>query len=128
MLQRLSFLLFAIALASCYRNAQGPSFDESVIVPPDTMVLIMTDLHIMEGIASISDKKDTATATLNEKTLNIILNKYHLDRNGLEENIRYYTYHTEEYDKIYDKVIINLSKLESETKAESASKPEEEDQ
>jgi hypothetical protein len=110
----LSSFLILLAFSSCYRNVPGPEFDESLIVSPDSMVSILVDIHLLEGIVNVGKLKDTALADLSENTLNLILNKHHLDRKAFEENVHFYTYHTEELDKIYDRVIINLSKLESE--------------
>ncbi len=114
MIRSILFSLILITLSGCYRKTQGPDFDESLIVPPDSMVSILTDIHILEGIVSTGDYKDSALTAITEKTLNIIFAKHHIDRAAFEENVHYYTYHAEDLDKIYEQVIINLSKLESE--------------
>jgi hypothetical protein len=123
----LAFFFLVLLFAACYRAAKAPEFDAAAILPPDSMVAVLTDIHILEGIDNIVNKKDTAMADRTEKTLDIILNKYKIDRAAFEENLRYYAYHTEEYDKIYDQVIVNLSKLESETTVKQKEDAPEED-
>lgn len=123
----IAFFFLLLAFAACYRSAKVPEFNAAAILPPDSMVAVLTDIHILEGIDNTVNKKDTAMANVTERTLDIILNKHRIDRDAFEENLRYYAYHTEEYDKIYDQVIINLSKLESETTVKQKESIPEED-
>jgi hypothetical protein len=123
----IAFIFIMLVLSACYRMADPPEFDTAAILPPDTMVAILTEIHILEGIDNTVNKKDSAMADITEKTLDIILNKHKIDRDAFEENLHYYAYYVEEYDKIYDQVIVNLSKLESETVVRQKEGVEEED-
>lgn len=86
----------------------------SLVVPPDTMVAVLTDIHLLEGVVGTIHLKDTGMTYLSKQDYNIILEKHKMDRRSFEESLHYYAYKAEELDKIYEKVIINLGKLESE--------------
>jgi hypothetical protein len=114
MYKTLSWLFMFTLLVSCYRNAEGPNFDMSLVASPDSMVSILTDIHLLDGVVNTVNLKDTAMDSLARADYNIVLAKHGMDRRSFEESIHYYAFHAEELDKIYEKVIINLGKKESE--------------
>ena len=109
-----SWIFIVLMFASCYRNAPEHPYDMSLVASPDSMVSILTDIHLLEGIVNTIHLADTAMDSLARANYNYVLQKHKMDRKAFEESIHYYAYHAEELDKIYEKVIINLSKKESE--------------
>ena len=108
------WIFIALLFASCYRNAPEPPYDMSLVASPDSMVSILTDIHLIEGIANTFHLKDTAMDSLARANFDYVLAKHKINRIAFEESIHYYAYHAEEFSSIYDRVIINLSKKESE--------------
>lgn len=119
----LYWTIIIIFLVSCYRRAPGPVFDDSVILSPDSMVSLLKDVHLVEGTISSSQQKDSVLEVISSEEFNLILSKYGLDRRSFEENIRYYSYRTEELDQIYEKVIIDLGQLESKINLQKEEHP-----
>jgi hypothetical protein len=134
-MRKLFYLLFLITgLASCYQTTSEPEFDMALVLPPDSMVFLLADLHMADAyVESIKDKKISKEHMASEY-FNIILDGHRIDRQTFDESMRYYSYHTEEMDDIYEKVIVELSKRESklisskeEEKEEAEEKGEEEE-
>lgn len=111
------FLLLFIPflITSCYReNIPEATFDESLVLPRDTMEMVLLDLHLMEG-AWLQEKREDARANiLPNKYFQVILEKYHITREEFDESMRYYTYHIDEMDEMFEHVINDLGKKESE--------------
>jgi len=119
MAKAISWLIILVFIASCYRNTPEPTRDMSIIIPPDSMVSLLTDIHLVEGMISSLKEGDSLLLSISSEAFNIVLSKHGLDRKTFEENVRYYSYHSEILDGIYEKVIINLGKLESEITAQT---------
>jgi hypothetical protein len=107
------FSALLLFMASCYHSPKDPEFNMALVIPADSMVSLLTDMHLADGIINSRKDKKKPTGEISAEYFDVILKKHHLDRPGFEESMRYYAYYTEKMDKIYDDVIINLSKLES---------------
>jgi hypothetical protein len=109
----LSSLFLIITLGSCYHTAPDPAFNMTLVIKQDSMVTLLTDLHLADGIiATLKDRKKP-TEHLSNEYFDAVLQKHAIDSARFEESMRYYAFHTEELDDIYDRVIVNLSKEES---------------
>lgn len=118
----LSAIFISLLLVSCYRSAPEPSFNMSMVLPADSMVNLLTDLHLADGILNtIKDKKIT-NKKLSTAYYKAILEKYSINDAKFEESMRYYSFHSEDLNTIYEKVIINLSKMESIANQENKDK------
>ena len=113
MVKILSGLIIILALGSCYHIVPDPAFNKNLVMPADSMVTLLTELHLADGVVTTIKLKDKSLAHLSTEYFSVILEKHKLGRDTFEESLRYYAYHTEELNKIYEKVIINLSKIES---------------
>ena len=109
----ISALILVSCLASCYHSEPEAGFDMSKVIQSDSMVSLLTDMHIADGIISTRKDKSIPVGHLSGEYFEVILKKHQIDREIFEESMRYYAYHTEEFSVIYEKVIINLSLKES---------------
>jgi hypothetical protein len=110
LINRLLILMF---LTSCYGTATGPDFNMNLVEPADSMVTLLTDLHLADGEVSVLKNKEHTAGQLSSEYFEAILKKHDLTREEFEESMRYYSFHTEELDKIYEEIITNLSLKES---------------
>jgi hypothetical protein len=117
MVKILSGFLLILALCSCYHTASDPTFKMDLVVPADSMVTLLTDLHIADGVINTVKLKDQTLKQLSSEYFSEILEKHRIGRDTFDESMRYYAYHTEELNAIYEKVIVNLNKIESVTKS-----------
>jgi hypothetical protein len=113
MVKIISGLLVILALGSCYHTVPDPTFKMDLVIPADSMATLLTDLHIADGVINNTKLKDKTLKQLSTEYFSEILEKHGISRDAFDESMRYYAYHTEELDKIYEKVIVNLSKIES---------------
>ena len=109
----LFLLVIAASLISCYKSGSKETFDMSKVLQPDSMVSLLTDLHIADGIINTTKDKKLSTEYLASEYFEVIMEKHHIDKGIFEESIRYYAYHTEEFNNIYEKVVSNLSLQEN---------------
>ena len=109
----LSGLLFIVYLASCYRSEPEPEFKMKLVLPADSMVSLLSDLHTIDGIINLYKDKKKPVEHLSNEYFEFILRNHAINKDIFEESMRYYAFHTEELDEIYEQVIIDLSKRES---------------
>jgi hypothetical protein len=65
-----------------------------------------------DGVINTIKLKDKSLGHLSTEYFSAILEKHRIGRDTFDESMRYYAYHTEELNQIYEKVIVNLSKIE----------------
>lgn len=109
----LSGFLLVFILASCYHSAKEPDFNMSMVLPADSMVTLITDIHLADGIVNMLKDKKKTVKPLATEYFEAVLKKHAISRDIFEESMRYYAFHTEELNEIYERVIIDLSKKES---------------
>jgi hypothetical protein len=106
-------LLGVLILVSCYRTAPEPTFDMSRVLPADTMVSLLVDVHLAEGAMNVGISRKPPIDQLASRYFETVLEKHAIDRKTFEESIRYYSFHAEQFNEIYEKVINELGKKES---------------
>jgi hypothetical protein len=109
----LNSLLFIFFLGSCYHTTHDPSFDMALVLQPDSMVSLLTDLHTADGIIGANKDKKIPAGHLATEYFEAIMQKHRINKAIFDESMRYYAFHNEELNGIYEKVIIDLSKQES---------------
>jgi hypothetical protein len=106
----IAFLLF---MASCYRSAPDPDFDMSLVIPADSMAVLLSDLHIADGIVTSKRDAKIPLKKVSTEYFNEVLKRHNLEKKAFDESMHYYSFHTEELKQIYEQVLIILSKKES---------------
>lgn len=101
-------------LVSCYHTAPGPEFNRSLLIPADSMAIIITDLHLADGAINARKVHKDSLKTVSSAYLNEILTRHNVTKEQFDESMRFYTYDPREISKIYEKVIIELGKKESQ--------------
>jgi hypothetical protein len=116
-MKNIPFLFISLLmLAACYRDVppNQVQFDMTRVLPADSMIIVLTDLQIVEGAVNVQHRQKLQAGVRSNAYLETVLEKHNITLDQVEESMRYYSYHTKELDKIYDQVIINLSKKEGE--------------
>jgi len=99
-------LLFSCAPEDSYIEEPVPLIEES------KMIEILTDVHIIEGSRTgLSIMGDTVGIAVYYQRL---FAKYDVTKESYQENFNYYLKDPDRMDLMYEKVIENLSILESE--------------
>jgi hypothetical protein len=112
-----TILLFLILpfLFSCYHENKVEVKKPGHFLEREEMVEILTDIQIAEGIISHnrSQRKKTNTE-FKDSLYQRLFDQYHISAETLKENIAYYNVDPSVMERIYEDVLANLSKVQSE--------------
>ncbi len=103
----LSLVMVALFFTACQSKV------EAYIIPKEILINILCDVHIAEGMVRTSNipsqfKNDTALYSY-------VYSKYGYTKVKVDSTINYYTRdHADEFERIYERVIEQLSELESQ--------------
>ncbi|MFO7614234.1 MAG: DUF4296 domain-containing protein [Bacteroidales bacterium] len=111
---KIIWLLLILSLGSCYKATQAPSFDLALVLPADTMVNVLTDLHLADAIINLENRKGIPAEQLSGAYFHMVMDNHGITMERFEESVRYYAYYADQMDAVYEKVIINLSLKESQ--------------
>ena len=109
------FLFFTIVITfnSCY------NVNESVPVTPENLISkaklidILTDIQLVEAGFSISENRNSKYK-LKPAYYDFVLSTHDISLLQLKENINYYQAYPKTMEEIYDGVLANLSKIQSQ--------------
>lgn len=106
-------LIFLWAVACAPKNVE-PEEEYAWVIPADSMALIMTDVHLVEG-AKIGDEAigDTLPIAVHYQK---IWDKHGITQARYDSNFLYYSRNAQMMDEVYADVLENLSKIEASTK------------
>ena len=80
------------------------------------MVALLTEIHLVEGaVTPMLLQGDSATQFI-LNNYNYLFTKYKTNTKEFQETMEYYVRHPKELDKVYEEVLENLSKMQSEIK------------
>jgi hypothetical protein len=99
-------LLISLVLYACERKKPGKE-----LIPPETLVPVLVDLHLMYSIQSSPSFRSIARDVDTIDTHSYIFEKYHVSKVKFDTTIAWYSRHPELFTEIYDEVVMQLSKL-----------------
>lgn len=108
----LIFLLMAILTPACYHTAPEPEFNRKLVLPPDKMESLLTDLQLVDAAVNLKQRDGLPPEETAEPYFEEVLKEHHVSREEFEESMRYYAYHLDELQAIYEQVIVKLSEME----------------
>lgn len=106
-------LIFAFAISSCYHVNKSEPVAPDVLLSKSQMVEILTEVQITESGFTIRENRDKALE-LKPKYYDRILQQYGITLQQLRDNIDYYHGSPKVMENIYESVLANLSKIESD--------------
>jgi len=127
----LLFIIPLIILSSCYHENKEKITKPKTLFSTSQMVDILTDVQLSEGaIAGNRLNRKHTDRDYKDSIYRLLFQHYGITAEQLRENMDYYNSRPEEMEKIYDKVLSNLSlmKSEIEVKKEKAAKEPKNDQ
>ena len=118
MKHKILIILIGIFLSSCYNELDQPSQDDfEPTVSKEELINILTDLQLVQAAMKYKENSGQEIGNLNLEYHQKIFDKYGVSKEELQKNIDFYKLNIQEYDKIYEEVIENLSRMESEIKS-----------
>ncbi|MCB2196836.1 MAG: DUF4296 domain-containing protein [Bacteroidetes bacterium] len=116
-------ILIMAFMLSCVKNDKVPDY----VIPKEDMVNIIRDIHLTDGMLTISDvRRDLAR----QDTINYydaIFENYGYKRADFDTSIYYYSKEINTFDEIYKEVLNQLNEMETLLK-EDDKKEEEQDE
>ncbi len=99
--------LFLLMTLSCAKK-------NKFIIPERKMVPVLVDIHIANEISSFRDLGDDGMAFDSVKTYGWVFEKHDITKAEFDSSMAFYAQKSDALNKIYDKVIASISKMEAE--------------
>ncbi len=111
-------LIIPLMSVSCYHENVAVTEIPDLLLTKEQMVAVMTDVHLVEGVLTYHrivrlEYKDYKSAYYSK-----ILQQHGINAVQLRENITYYNSDPKIMEDIYEEVLSNLVKIETELKIE----------
>lgn len=105
-------ILLFLFLYSCTQHEQ--KFHKSELIPAKDLVQVLYDLHLADGLLSLSEVRNDYSDMDSLGQYVSILESYGYSLKQLNNTIEYYSSDPETLDKIYEEVITQLTAMEME--------------
>jgi len=83
--------------------------ESNFIIPPDTMVNIIKDIHLAEAYIAYMQTTNSNTQNITINTYNNLLKKHNISKQQLDSNLKYYANNPILLKEIYQKVVNELN-------------------
>jgi hypothetical protein len=113
---RKTFFIFFLCMF-CISCSQNKDKVPSGIIPPEKMAEILTDVHIAEAYTNYKNLQADALKQSISDYYHFIFKTYGISDADFEESFDYYSKNPVAFIKVYDQVLIHLSKKEAENVA-----------
>lgn len=106
-----------LSLSGCYNINKETVFVPADLITQEDLINILTDIQLVEAGFTISENRKYITE-LKPKYYQTVFDNYGITLIQLRENINYYQSDPKIMEEIYESVLANLSKLQSEVLVE----------
>lgn len=111
----LRLVIISLLFSSCYHENKPEVVVPERLLSEEEMVLIMTDLQLAEGVITYNRlQKLSRNSKFKDSVYNLVLTNYKISLDELISNFDYYNSDPQKMELLYEKVLSNLSKLQSE--------------
>jgi hypothetical protein len=83
------------------------------IVVPDTMIEILSDVHLLQASAQLGYSQNTKDTTI-QLAYQSLWKKHNLTESSYNEDMQFYCDHPRLLDSVYEKVLSNLNRKKAE--------------
>ncbi len=104
-------------LSSCYNVNRDEPVEPDILLSKEQMVKILTEVQLTEAGFHFKYYRNKAKE-LKPEFYNKILSQYGITLQQFKDNINYYNYFPKVMEEIYESVLANLSKIQSEVLSE----------
>jgi hypothetical protein len=110
-------LTFAV---SCIQTDKVPDY----VIPKEDMVNIIRDIHLTDGMLTVSDVRRDLARQDTVNYYNAIFETYGYNRAEFDTSIYYYSKEINTFDEIYKEVLNQLNEMETLLKEEDSKEEE----
>ena len=79
------------------------------VFPRDEMIRILVDVHLVEASLNLQKDRRGNVPLLTQNYYQWLYRKYHISHQRFRDNLNYYKMDTENFSKMYEKVVKNLN-------------------
>ena len=79
------------------------------VFPRDEMIRILVDVHLVEASLNLQKDRRGNVPLLTQNYYQWLCRKYHMSHQRFRNNLNYYKMDTENFSKMYEKVVKNLN-------------------
>ena len=83
-------------------------------IKKDVLINVLFDIHLTDGYLSYSGARIDRDRDRIEGAYDYVRRKYNITPTQFSNTMKYYSRHTDDYEKLYNKVIEKLTKYETE--------------
>lgn len=114
MIKQIFLFIILIKLTSCYHENKEVVAQPETLLSEDQIVKIITDLQLAEGILSFNRLQHLPVIDVGETLYKKVFDEYGVTPKQLQQNFDYYNSYPKQMEMIYDKVLAQLTKIQSE--------------
>jgi hypothetical protein len=112
-MSRIIIFIFVLFLVYACGSKDEKTKIPDNIIPPDKMVLILVDFHLVEASIYQGQQRHEDVNGLTNYRYKSILKKHKISRKQLSDSFMFYTDHMKDMEKIYKEVVMELSTMQS---------------
>jgi len=109
-MKNIFYLIIAVVMISCNHKKTTPEH----VIPKNEMVEIILDIHLTDGLFTVSNVRRDLTKKDSINYYNEIFHNYGYTRADFDTSVYYYSKNINEYDKIYEEVLNRLNEMDTE--------------
>jgi hypothetical protein len=120
-MRRLPFFLFSVSLFlfSCQGEKQEKKVEKpTYVIDQDKMVSIMVDMHIVETASNLKVFPPDSAQQMYQNSFESIYLTHGVRKTQFDSSLYYYSMQTDQMNVIYDRILEELSQLESEVNSD----------
>lgn len=120
MFRIINIFLIIILLHSCYHENKAVVEEPKPLLTEEEMVIILTDIQLAEGALAYNRvHRIEYKEEYKDSIFKLIFDQHNINNKILVKNMNYYNANPEVMGEIYEQVLANLSKLQSEIEIEN---------
>ena len=105
------FALVAIVLLSCHKHSRVKI--PADIIQPDSLVEVLTEVHILQATMQLGYTQNDSLFSA-QKAFQTLWRKHSMTESDYQKDMKFYGYHPELLDSVYEKVLSNLEEQKAE--------------
>ena len=105
-------ILFLFTLSGCYQNHKLKDVKPADLIPENKMANIIRDMDVISSIVAYHRARGIVRPS-EEEYYRALFDHYHVTAKQIRENMRYYNSSDDKMMRIYDRVLSDLSQMQS---------------
>lgn len=115
----LAIVLVFISIMACQKKVEKPDY----LIEEDGFVEVLTDFQTAEAIVRLGYNRTSDSLILNDSVFAAVFRKHGITEAVFDSNFSYYSNRLKEFEKLFEKVITNLSTKSAKIQEKSVPEP-----